>query len=125
MNARLPIACRNSTVPLAALVFALSAIGGGNPAHAAKACANSVVISAQKSGPHLSTVKSQAKQDWKNKVAASRGPSWSRWNAAEARLLDCRNAQGNIKQCRAHGIPCKELTAGGRKSGGSKYKLVR
>ena len=111
-------------VAVLTLALSLAALAGTAPAHAAKACALKSIVGAPQSASKKAPAKAQARRDWKNRVAASRGPLWSSWNVANDKSVDCRN-KGATVQCRARATPCKELGSMGKEPGGEKFRLVR
>lgn len=110
---------------MTSLMILFGSIGIAEPAFAARACAQKTVTGQSVSGSVLSAVEIQAKKSWRRKVAAQNGPSWSHWNAAGARSLECRKTNGDAMQCQASGIPCKDMSSGERNPATRKYRLVR
>lgn len=109
-------------IVLVAIVLALS---GGlistQTALAAGACAPSSFAGADKSAANRKAARVLALRDWRNRVASSRGPSWSQWNAAQGKSLKCRSNQDGTTQCQARAVPCRDMSG----ASGGKYKLVR
>ena len=108
-----------------ALVLLACSAGLVGSAQGAKICSGSMIVGQAASGARLSAVKTEAEQNWRRRVAASEGPSWSHWSVARSRSLDCRKLNGNGRQCQARGYPCKKTRPGGKPSAAGPYKLVR
>ena len=109
----------------AAFLFFLHVPGTVDTVHAATDCAQSTIAGRAATGSEQSEVRKKARQNWRRQVAAKNGPSWSHWDAARVRSLNCRRTAGNARFCRAVGVPCRDLPAGNRKVGASEYNLVR
>ena len=110
-------------VVMPASFILISAITFENPARAI--CDDTMITGKPASGAELSGIKALARKNWRQSVAARKGPSWSHWNAAKSRSLDCRKRAGGRSQCQARGTPCKDVSGGGKASAGERYELVR
>ena len=106
------------------IAICIAAPPWGSAVYAAKACALKSIVGAPKTGADKAAAGALARQDWKNRVAASRGPIWSNWNAADDKSVKCQGKGGAV-QCRARAMPCKELGSFDKGSGGAEFKLVR
>jgi hypothetical protein len=114
---------RNS-VAILTIAISIAALSWAAPAQAAKACALKSIVGAPKTGTDKKAAGAKARRDWKNRVAASRGPIWSNWGVASDRSVKCKS-KGSAVQCRARAMPCKELGSFDKESGGTQFKLVR
>jgi hypothetical protein len=114
----------NNPAAILTLALFVSGFSWTDPADAAKACSLKTVSGVPKSAAGEPGARKMARQDWKNRVAASLGPIWSNWNVADDRAISCRGKAAGV-ECRAVATPCKELGFVGDRPDGSRFQLVR